>query len=144
MKSQIKFQKVFALPTLVFVVLWLIPQLPMIAGIGIALVFLYFELAKLNRLFITDSKLEIQYPWRPMNSKFSFELKTVEEVIYVDRKKAVRGTYPHSHLVFYFDDRSEKEIKIMLNAKELEELQNTLSNHEISFDKTREMIVKTI
>lgn len=142
--SKVKIQGLFIVPILVLIIGLLIPPVHWLLAVGISMVFFLIKAVKLPKLKISNSKMEISYPFMPLKSNSSYDLGALKRLVYVDRKKAIRGSYPHSHLNIYKKGNETQVVRIILDKSELDKLEEILRSKEVDFHYTTKMQVKTI
>lgn len=88
-----------------------------------------------------DNTLILNSPYNPCYSQEKVPVKAVLRVTYVDRSKAVRGSYPFSHLNLHFKDNHVKyrRWKISLDKDECKSLSETLESFGVSLKITEDM-----
>lgn len=144
--SKIKFTGIWVLPILVLIMALLVPQIHWSLAILISLIFLLFKMWNLRKLTVNEKEIAVKYPFRVVKKEgYNTGLERVRKIIYVDRKDAVRGTYPHSHINIHFKESKKfQQVKVILDKEERKGLNGVLKDYGIDFSSTTELEVNEI
>lgn len=141
--TRIKLKIDFFLPFTVLViglmVTQLVPQFHWIMVFGIAILVYYVRLANQPELFFFNEQIRINYPYIPIRQSLLYNLADLERVTYVDRKLAIPGSYPNSHINIYKKGCRVRFVKIILDPDEIEKVKEILISKGVEFKYTTKM-----